>query len=141
MARHVSPPSSDDIITRHQFYAEISRDMRETNDDIDGMGRKVSSMFDKVDSIGDKLKEFSTRGNTIIACISVLWFILGSGLTMYVNSVIEAAKQTVATVSDLEKRMIIVEAANANNAPHIESIEKIKRNLATLQQELQERQK
>jgi muramoyltetrapeptide carboxypeptidase LdcA involved in peptidoglycan recycling len=140
MARHVNPPSSDDLITRHQFYAEISRDMRETNDDIDGMGRKVTSMYDKLDMIGDKVKEYATKGNTISACITVLWFLLGSGLTMYVNSVIDAAKHTVETVAELEKKVIMLETTNTNNAPHIESIEKIKRNLATLQQEVQEKQ-
>ena len=137
--RHVDPPSSDDLISRHQFYAEISRDMNETNEDIDGMGRKINHMFDKLDSVHDKVKEFATRSNTIVACISVLWFVLGSGLTMYVNSVIDKAKETVENVAELEKKVLMLETTNTNNAPHIESIEKIKRNLASLQQEMQEK--
>lgn len=137
MGRNIAPPTSDDQIARHQFYAELSMDIREIDDDVNGLGRKLTRVFERVDMIGDKLKEFSTRGNTIIACISVLWFVLGSGLTMYVNSVIEEAKKTIATVNDLEKRMFIVESEIKNNEPHIESIEKIKRNLSSLQQEVQ----
>jgi len=140
MGRHVNPPSSDEPIARHQFYTEVSTDIREIDDDVDGLGRKLTRVFERVDTIADKLKEFSTRGNTIVACISVLWFVLGSGLTMYVNSVIDAAKETITTVAELEKRMIVVESENKNFTPHIESIEKIKRNLATLQQEIREKQ-
>jgi len=139
MSRELNPPSSDDAIDRHQFYAKVSCSLNESNVDIDGIGRKTTAMFQKLDSVHEVVKMYATRGNTIIACISVLWLLLGSGLTMYVQSVIESAEHTVATVSDLEKRMTLVEATNTANAPAIESIEKIKRNLATLQKEMDEK--
>jgi Mg2+ and Co2+ transporter CorA len=134
-----TPPLSDNLIDRHQFYARVSCNLEEINIDIDGIGRKTTGMYEKLDSVNDVVKMYATRGNTIIACISVLWLLLGSGLTMYVNSVIEAANHTVASVNDLEKRMAMVEAANLANTPAIESIEKIKRNLANLQKEIDEK--
>jgi hypothetical protein len=136
-----TPPVSDEALDRHQFYAKLSCQLEETNIDIDGIGRKVGGMYDRLDNVQDTVKMAATRGNTIIACISVLWLILGSGLTMYVNSVIDAAKHTVASVNDLEKRMVVVETTNTTNAAAIESIEKIKRNIATLQKELDEKLK
>jgi hypothetical protein len=140
MAREpCSPPQSDDLIARHQFYAQVSCQLHESNVDIDGLGRKTSVMFERLDNIREVVKMYATRGNTIIACISVLWMLLGSGLTMYVQSVIESAKLTVEAVHDLEKRMTLVEATNNANSPAIESIEKIKRNLATLQNEMDEK--
>jgi hypothetical protein len=134
-----SPPTSDEVIARHQFYAKISCHIEETNMDLDGIGRKSTGMYEKLDNVNDVVKTYATRGNTIIACISFLWLILGGGLTMYVNSVIDAAKHTVNAVADLDKRMTQVEATIANNAPAIESIEKIKRNISTLQKELDEK--
>lgn len=134
-----SPPTTDGVIDRHQFYAKVSCSLSESNADIDGIGRKTSSMYDRLDSVNEIVKMYATRGNTIIACISVLWLLLGSGLTMYVNSVIDAAHHTVESVTDLEKRMTVVENTNANNAAAIESIEKIKRNLTTIQKELDEK--
>ena len=137
---YLQPPSSDKPIDRQQFYTKISCSLNETNIDIDGIGRKVTGMYEKLDAVGDKIKEYSTKGNTIIACISVLWLLLGSGLTMYVRSVIDAAKNTVEKVDDLEKKVMLLETTTTNNAPAIESIEKIKRNLSTLQKEVQEKQ-
>ena len=135
-----TPPSSDEPISRHQFYAKISCQLSEINIDIDGVGKKVTSMYTCLGAVEDKVKEYSTKGNTIIACISVLWLLLGSGLTMYVNSIIDAAKHTVARVSELDKRTSLLETTTTNNAPAIDSIEKIKRNLATLQKEVEEKQ-
>lgn len=134
-----SPPASDSQIERHQFYAKVSCNIIESNRDINGLGRKVSGMYEKLDDIADKVKEYATRGNTVIACVSILWFLLGGGLTMYVNSVIDTAKQTIAKVNDLDKRMILVESTLANQSSAIESIDKIKRNLATLQKEIEEK--
>ena len=132
------PPSSDGALDRHQFYAKVSCNLSESNNDIDGLGRKVSGMYAKLDHIGDTVKEYATKGNTVIACISVLWLMLGSGLTMYVNSVIDAAKETVATVESLEKKVMILEASAASTATAMESLEKLKRNIATMQTEMQE---
>lgn len=142
MTRHreaIPPPSSDEPLARHQFYTNISCNLHETNGDVDGIGKKVNNMYIKLDAIGDKVKEYATRGNTIITCVSVLWFMLGGGLTMYVKSVIESANKTIETVRSLENRILLIETANTNNAPAIESIEKIKRNLATLQKEVGEK--
>lgn len=133
------PPATDDPIDRHQYYAKVSCNIIEANRDVDGLGKKVSGMYERLDMIGDKVKEYATKGNTIIACISVLWLILGSGLTMYVNSVIDAAKHTVEQVSELDKKVALLESTAAANAAAVESIEKIKRNIATLQKEVEER--
>jgi hypothetical protein len=138
-SRHIHPPLTDDVIERHQFYAKVSCELEETNIDIDGLGRKTSAIFTRLDGVNDTVNTYSTRGNTILACISALWLMLGSGLTMYVNSIIEQAKHTVATVHELETKIAAIETLNTANAPAIESIEKIKRNLATLQKELDEK--
>lgn len=135
----VPPPATDETIERHQFYTKVSCAMHETNVDIDGLGLKVAGINQKVEADGDKIKEFSTRANTIIACVSLLWFLLGGGLTMYVTSVIEAAKNTVEKLTEVEKKVIVLEASDTKNAAAIESIEKLKRNITLLQKEMEER--
>jgi hypothetical protein len=118
-SRNIRPPLTDEAIDRHQFYAMVSCELEETNIDIDGLGRKTSAIFTRLDSVNDKVNMYSTRGNTILACISGLWLLLGSGLTMYVNSIIEQAKHTVATVHELESRVTAIETLNTANAPTI----------------------
>ena len=136
----VTPPATDESLDRHQFYTKVSYVIHETNVDMDGLGRKVAGMNHKLELNSDKIKEFSTRANTIIACVSLVWFLLGGGLTMYVTSVIEAAKNTVEKLSEVEKKVVVLEASETKTAAAVESIEKLKRNIAMLQKELEEKQ-
>jgi hypothetical protein len=116
-SRNIRPPLTDEAIERHQFYAMVSCELEETNIDIDGLGRKTSAIFTRLDSVNETVNTYSTRGNTILACISGLWLLLGSGLSMYVNSIIEQAKHTLATVHELEIKVTALEAINTTNAP------------------------
>lgn len=136
----VPPPATDEAIERHQFYTKVSCAMHETNIDINGLGRKVTGINQKVDDDGDKIKEYSTRATTIIACVSTLWVLLSGGLAVYVNSVIETAKHTIEKVSELERKVIILEASDAKNTAAIEGVDKIKRQIVVMQKEIEERQ-
>lgn len=136
--KHYPPPTSDELLDRHQFYAKASCGLNQAEESIEALRLETVSLREKLESVAEVVKMYATRGNTIIAGVSVLWVLLGGILTTYVNSVISDSQHTVATINDLGTRLTLLESVNTANAEAISSIDKIKRNIATLQKELDE---
>lgn len=109
----INPPTTDETIPRHQFYASLAATVATNSSDIDGIGKKIVKLTEANDKVKEVLATNATRNKTLISAVVVMWTLLGGSITVYVNRSIANIDTMGTRITELEKK---AEASNPNTA-------------------------
>ena len=134
----IYPPTKDDLIGRHQFYANISNSANNNANDIDGVGKRVSSFVTTFEQVRDDVRTASIRNKTLIAAAVVVWTLLGSAVGIYIQRGLATFDKASERIETIEKKISMLEGTNDQRREVPGKVEALGRQLAELQRKVDE---
>lgn len=105
----VEPPKSDDTIERHQFYTKASSRIELNTKDINGIGKKISSIGHEFDIVKTNVNTFSAKLKVMGAIASVLFSIIQAIGGWYLDKAATTVDKALSRIEVLEKKMNTIE--------------------------------
>lgn len=105
MAHEINPPSSDDLIIRHAFYAKVSSELNSNLKDIDNVANNLREFVTDFETIKDDVRATETRNKTIITVAAVIWTVIGGSIGLYIQKGLESFERQTQKIATLESSM------------------------------------
>lgn len=131
MSSPVSPPSSDEIIQRHQFYSTVAGNVNNTSKEIDEVSSQLDDFTKEFESVRDDVKTSNVRNKTLISVAVVIWTVLGGLGGAYLKSSFTSYDKNITKLEQMDKHF-------EQNKDVPEKIEAIKKSMIDLEKRLKD---
>ena len=108
----IKPPPNDEVITRHHFYAATAAAANSNAKDISGVGVKLTKFTEVFEVIRDDVKTTAIRNKTLITAAVVVWTLLGSGISLYVQRGLSTFDKASERIETMERKITAIESIN-----------------------------
>ena len=132
----IYPPNNDELISRHQFFANVSNATNNNANDIDGVGKRVSAFAKTFEQVRDDVRTASIRNKTLIAAAVVVWTLLGSAVGIYIQRGLSTFDKASERIETIEKKIVLLEGINDQRKDVPGKVDAIGRQLAELQRKV-----
>lgn len=104
----ISAPKTDELIARHQFYAEVA--VKLSQDEIASQTRaRLHQRVDEVTTLAhdskDRLNTFSTQKKTVVGMMMGIWVVLGGAVTWGFDKTITKMDSYITQIETQKKKI------------------------------------
>ncbi len=118
MGNNIDPPSNDELIVRHTFYAKVSSEITTNSKDLDNLANNLRTFVTDFDSVKEEVKATETRNKTIITIAALLWTVIGGSVGLYIQKGLDSydkQEQRIVTLENtIDKQKIDYENYKTN---------------------------
>jgi hypothetical protein len=141
----ITPPQTDEMLDRHRFYATVATSLSYDKDADEAAVLTRNRLHARVDEVAnvskqsaDALSEIKTQARTLASIASVVWLILGGGVSWYLDKTITKLDNYIGIIEKDQRKIEDLEKEVATLQSQKESIDALKRVTGTLQTEIDE---
>ena len=105
MTHEIDPPSSDELIVRHAFYAKVSSGLTNHSKEINSVANNLRVFVTDFEVIKNEVKATETRNKTIITVAAIVWTVIGGSIGLYIGKGLDSFEKQTQKLRELEYSM------------------------------------